>query len=170
VPIERSKRRVSSARLRELACELLDASTLCAIATVSPGGRAHANTAYFAWTADLQLVWLSDRAATHSRNLRANESAAIVVHDSTQTWGRPDRGIQLLGSARESGDGDAAAAYAARFPALADQPASAYCYYRFRPARVKLFDETALGPGTFVTARMRTGGELVWERTDEYRP
>src|SRR5207244_7797806 len=37
-------------RLAALARRLLEASTLCAIATVSPGRRAHINTAYFAWS------------------------------------------------------------------------------------------------------------------------
>jgi uncharacterized protein len=170
VPIERSSRRVGAGRLRKLARDLLDASTLCAIATVSSGGRAHANTAYFAWTPELDLVWLSDRAARHSRNLRENGSAAVVVYDSAQTWGRPDRGVQLFGTAREAADEDAAAAYAARFPQLGGPLSSAYRLYRFRPRRMKLFDERALGAGTFVTARVRSRGELVWERTDVYRP
>jgi hypothetical protein len=37
-----------SQRIATLAHKLLDASTLYAIATVSPGGRAHVNTDYFA--------------------------------------------------------------------------------------------------------------------------
>ena len=39
--------------------QLLAASTLCAIATVTPSGRAYVNTAYFAWTRDYDIVWLS---------------------------------------------------------------------------------------------------------------
>jgi uncharacterized protein YhbP (UPF0306 family) len=57
---------------------------LCAIATVSPGNRAHVNTAYFAWSREFELVWLSEPAARHSRNLRANSTAAIAVYDSSQ--------------------------------------------------------------------------------------
>ena len=169
MPIERTSRRVAAKRLRELACALLDASTLCAIATVSTGGRAHANTAYFAWTPELDLVWLSDRAARHSRNLRASADAAVVVYDSAQAWGRPDRGIQLFGSAGEAEGPDTVAAYVRRFPELGDSERSPYRFYRFRPKRVKLFDEHALGAGTFVTARVSAGGALVWERTDVYR-
>lgn len=34
---------------------------------------------------------------------------------------------------------------------------------------VKLFDERALGAGMFVTAVVREGGRLAWERTEIYR-
>src|SRR5947209_4719357 len=110
--IARSGRRVGQARLRTLAEELLEASTLCAISTVSPSGRAYVNTAYFAWAPDLRLVWLSAPRARHSRNLRARPSVAISVYDSGQTWGEPDRGIQLFGEACAGSD-DAEAVYAA---------------------------------------------------------
>ena len=166
--IERSGRRVGSARIRSLAEELLEASTLCAIATVGPRGRAYVNTAYFAWAPGLRIVWLSEPRAQHSRNLRANVSAAVAVYDSNQTWGRPDRGIQLFGDVR-AGGADAEAAYGVRFAEYADSELSAYRFYELVPRRVKLFDERSLGSGTFVTARVGRRGELAWERTDIYR-
>jgi uncharacterized protein YhbP (UPF0306 family) len=168
--ITQSTRRVAAARLRTLAATLLDASTLCAIATVSRRGRAHVNTAYFAWSNELDLIWLSEPSATHSRNLRANTSVAIAVYDSSQTWGEPDRGIQLFGSAREALGAtarDAERTYAERFPAYDDAEFGAYRFYRFRARRMKLFDEHALGPGVFVVARVGRGA-LSWERTEIY--
>lgn len=85
-----------------LAAELLDASPLCAIATVSPSSRAHVNTAYFAWSRDFHAVWMSEPSARHSLNLGPNNTVAIAVFDSHQTWDEPDRGIQLFGSAVEA--------------------------------------------------------------------
>jgi uncharacterized protein YhbP (UPF0306 family) len=161
--ITRSRHRVSATRLRHLAEELLQASTLCAISTVSPGGRAHVNTAYFAWAPDLRIVWLSEPQARHSRNLRANPSAAIAVYDSRQTWGKPDRGIQLFGSAKP---GTEYSIYSARFPEY--ERVAAYRVYELVPSRAKLFDEEALGAATFVTARLARDGQLIWERTEVY--
>jgi hypothetical protein len=46
---------------------------------------------------------------------------------------------------------------------------SAYSFYRFRPRRMKLFDEAELGAGVFVTATVRSG-RVVWERTEVYDP
>ena len=169
--IARSQRRVASARMAMIGRSLLDASPLCAISTVS-GNQAHVNTAYFAWGAGFRLVWLSEPSAKHSRNLRANRTAAIAVFDSHQVWGKPDRGIQLFGSAREL-NGDAAEAadrtYASRFPEYRREDNSAYLFYELRPRSLKLFDERALGRGVFVSARVAAAGDLAWQRTEVYR-
>jgi uncharacterized protein YhbP (UPF0306 family) len=170
--VVRSDRPVSSRRITALAGSLLDASTLCAIATGKPRGRAYVNTAYFAGSPEFDLLWLSDPDAEHSRNLRANPSTAIAVYESTQSWGGSDRGIQLFGSAREirgSVARDAERTYATRFPAYQPGELSAYRFYHFRPHRMKLFDEAALGGGVFVTASVRSG-RVAWERTEIYSP
>jgi uncharacterized protein YhbP (UPF0306 family) len=167
--IVRSNRRVAEARLRSIAGELLEASTLCAISTVATGGRAHVNTAYFAWAPDLRVIWLSEPRAQHSRNVRANASAAVAVYDSNQSWGKPDRGIQLFGAAREAAP-DAEDIYAVRFPDFRAPNFGAYRLYELFPRRLKLFDELALGAATFVTARVGRDGRLSWERTEIYDP
>jgi uncharacterized protein YhbP (UPF0306 family) len=170
--IERSKRRVASARVSASARCLLDASNLCAIASVTPDGRAYVNTAYFAWSLEFELVWLSEPNAKHSRNIRASETVAIAVYDSSQTWGKPDRGIQLFGSARQVERADAEDAeviYAKRFADYRQSELGAYRFYLFRPLRLKLFDERELGAGMFVTARVGSAGRLAWERTEIYR-
>jgi len=170
VPVERSSKHPSASRLAAIARRLLEASTLCAIATVSPGGRAHVNTAYFAWGPDFDVVWLSAPEARHSRNVRANPSAAVAVFRSTQRWGGSDRGIQLFGRARELGGQAAREAerlYAKRFKSYqGDLPA--YRFYRLRTSRIKLFEEHVLGAGTFVTVRLEPKGRVRWERTESY--
>jgi uncharacterized protein len=171
--VELSRRRVAASRMAALAAELLDASPLCAIATVAPRSRAHVSTAYFAWSPDFDLVWMSVPNARHSRNLRANTTVAIAVFDSDQTWGEPDRGIQLFGSAGEA-EGRAveraSALYAGRFERARELDLAAYRFYVFRPRTLTLFDERALGTGVFVTAKVARRGRLTWERTELYRP
>jgi uncharacterized protein YhbP (UPF0306 family) len=172
MPTERSKRALPAERIMTAARRLLDASTLCAVSTVSGSGSAHVHTAYFAWTLEFDIVWLSDPSAGHSRNLRARPSAAIAVYDSNQTWGTSDRGIQLFGSGRELADRaarEAGAVYAERFPAFARKDLGAYRFYRVRPRRMKLFDERVFGEGVFVTATIRRGGEVTWDRTEIVR-
>jgi uncharacterized protein YhbP (UPF0306 family) len=155
--------------MAEAARRLLEASSLCAIATVGPDGSAYVNTAYFALSPELALVWMSEPEAQHSRNIREHGTAAVAVYDSAQTWGRPDRGIQLFGLAGEVADpGEAEALYARRFPEYDREKLGAYRFYLFRPDRIKLFDERELGGGVFVTARVEGGG-LVWEGTEVYR-
>jgi len=115
----RSKRPVATGRIAATARSLLEASRLCAIATVTSTGQPHLNTEYFAWSRDFQLVWLSEPGAQHSRNIRADGNASVAVYDSEQRWGGPDRGIQLFGTVRElerSPDIEAEQLYGARFP------------------------------------------------------
>jgi hypothetical protein len=77
MPIEQSSKHPPSSRLVAVAHRLLDASKLCAIATVSPGGRAHINTAYFASGENFEIVWLSAPDARHSRNVREGHLATV---------------------------------------------------------------------------------------------
>ena len=168
--VKRSGRRVSRTRMTQLLRSLLDASTLFALATVTPSGKAHINTAYFAWTPDFRLSWLSAPEARHSRNLRTNASAAASVFDSNQVWGNPDRGVQVFGTAAEA-RGElltlADNAYRERFEGTRPDLLP-YRFYVLTPGKVKLFDERELGPGVFVAARVRRGGTLDWERTEVY--
>jgi len=167
MPIERSSKHPPSSRLAAIARRLLDESKLCAIATVSSGGRAHINTAYFAWGTRYEIVWLSAPDATHSRNVRATGSAAVAVFRSTQTWGGSDRGIQVFGRARELRGPlslEAESLYAKRFRAYeGDLPA--FRFYRLATRRMKLFDERVLGGGTFVTVSVQRG-RVKWEKTE----
>jgi uncharacterized protein YhbP (UPF0306 family) len=147
----------------------MNAAPLCALATTSPGGKPHINHMYFAWAGRFDIFWISYADSIHSRNLARNPSAAVTVYSSNQTWGRPDRGIQLFGSAKEvtgRAAGDAAAAYAARFKAF-DPDADDLPLYRFRPRTIKMFDERSLDPGTLVTARVTRGGPS-WVKTQVF--
>jgi hypothetical protein len=171
MPIQSSSTRIDATRLAALAGQLLDASPLCAIASTSPDGRPHINTAYFAWSRSLEIIWLSDPDAWHSRNVRAGADVAIAVHDSRQTWGGSDRGIQLFGPAEELDEvGRAAALYARRFDGFIQAELGGYHFYQCTTRTVKLFAEGDLGAGTFVTARVVDDGRLEWERTEIYRP
>jgi uncharacterized protein YhbP (UPF0306 family) len=122
-------RPVARPRIERAAFGLLDASPLCAISTVSPGTTAHIHTAYFVWNRDFEIVWLSDPAARHSRNVRVRPSTAITVFGSHQVWAQPDRGIQLFGSTCQLPAFEIAHAeslYAARFPGYATPDLRAY--------------------------------------------
>ena len=146
----------------------MNASSICSLATVSPGGRAHINHMYFAWSDSFEVFWASDPDSVHSRNLANMSSAAITIYDSHQTWGRPDRGIQLFGTGGPAGPRAALTAelaYAKRFRSYDPARTDFYPFYRFRPRSLKLFDERAIGGGTLVTARVTLDG-LAWLKTE----
>jgi uncharacterized protein YhbP (UPF0306 family) len=162
-------RPIARSRIERAVFGLLDASPLCAISTVSPRATAHVNTAYFVWSRELDIFWLSDPAARHSRNIRDRPSTAIAVYDSNQVWGRPDRGIQLFGSTsrlRATETAHPESLYSARFPRYATPDLRVYRFYHFRTDRLSVFDEPEFGAGVFVTASTDTKRCLMWERTD----
>jgi uncharacterized protein YhbP (UPF0306 family) len=157
---------VAAHRAQASFARTLRQTTLGSIATVSPGGRAHANTVYFAVEDGGTIVFLSDPRSHHARNLVRNSSMAMTVFSSRQTWGGPDRGVQLFGTAgaaRGALARRAEAAYSRRFRTYArwrlglrpEDEARTWRFFRFRPRTVKIFDESALGPGVFVVASVR---------------
>jgi uncharacterized protein YhbP (UPF0306 family) len=167
VTVEQRKHRFSSAKLERVARRLMNAAPLCALSTVSRGGRAHINHMYFAWSDRYEVIWISDPDSIHSRNLARNSSAALTIFDSHQTWGLLDRGIQLFGTAGATtgrATNEARRIYGQRFRDY-DADADDLPAYRFRARTVKLFDERSLAPGTLVTARVTPDG-LVWEKTE----
>src|SRR3990172_9503650 len=82
-------KRFSPTRLRRSVDRILRTTVLCAMATVR-GAQAHINTAYFCYSPDLELFFLSDPRSTHARNVGANPSMAMAVFSSTQVWGKSD--------------------------------------------------------------------------------
>jgi uncharacterized protein YhbP (UPF0306 family) len=141
---------------------------LCSISTVARGNRAHINTAFFAFSNDFELYFLSDPDSFHCRNLARNPSMAMTIFDSSQEWEASGRGLQLFGVChRTRGDAErrATQVYGFRFPAYArwmkartdadrrrvDRLRS-YALYRFLPNRVKILDEKEFGGAVFVIA------------------
>lgn len=157
---------LSRAEICEHLLRILEDSCLCSLATLTPNHQAYANTAYFGYSADLDIYFCSHPNAQHCQNLQANPSMAIAVYSSVQTWGGLDRGLQLFGQARLA-EGDCASQasqiYQARFPAFADwqkalgpdDPGRSYRFYHFRTERVKIFDEKSWERAPFVVARIR---------------
>ena len=189
------RRRFSEERIERSVSRILRDSALCSISTVAPQNRAHINTAYFAFSPDLVLYFLSDPASLHCRNLRRNPSMAMTVFDSTQTWGGQDRGLQFFGTCRRTLGARAMEAervYAKRFRPYATwmqgtgqverrQAAQlrSYAFFRFAPSKVKVFDEQELGAGVFVVASVRRDRDargsrkavsLRWQSTEVLLP
>jgi uncharacterized protein YhbP (UPF0306 family) len=154
---------ISRERIHGRVLGLLEASSLCSIATVTPEGTAHANTAFFAYSDALEIFFLSHPMSQHCRHLRSNASVALTVFSTEQRWADPGRGVQLFGTAEEVSGAAAREAerwYATRFPAydawrssVAERDlAREYRFYRIAVSTVKILDEQAVGDGMVVRA------------------
>jgi uncharacterized protein YhbP (UPF0306 family) len=152
-------------RARASVLRILGGNVLCALATVSPGGRPHVSTAYFCFSRALELFFLSHPSSRHCRNLSVRPAAAIAVFASSQRWGGRDRGVQLFGTCRVATGlavRDAERLYRERFPRYArwrsrldaDAPASEYRLYRFVMRTLTVLDEETLGDGLLVHAAL----------------
>lgn len=90
-----------------------------------------------------------------------------TIRRTGQTWGRPDRGIQLFGSCREVRGREAQEAdrlYGQRFRAYGkwranlderDRRMFRYRFFRFVAASIKVLDEAEFGAGVFIVASRR---------------
>ena len=157
---------VSEDRVRRSLFRILRENTLCSTATLTTRNRPHINIAYFCYSDELVLYFLSHPDSLHCRNLSTNPYMAITVFVSSQQWTRPGRGLQLFGTCREATGlqaRKAAELYAKRFPAHAQlraclkptDTASEYRFYRFVAKSVKILDEGELGDEVFVCASVK---------------
>lgn len=88
--IERVERPVAAEVLRDAACHLLEASTVCSIANCRarlPRIREHGVLR----VEPLARTCVDLRASRNAlaRNIRANKTTAVAVYDSDQRWGSP---------------------------------------------------------------------------------
>lgn len=154
---------LSAKQFHSAVFDILSSNVLCSIATVSPDNRAHINTAYFCFSDDLDVYFLSHPRSKHSQNLLANSSAAVTVFSSSQVWTSPGKGLQLFGICSQTRGKlrcKAEELYGKRFPSYgtwkvglaANDVSQRYQFYRLRSSRVKLHDEEMFGDGVFIKA------------------
>ena len=86
--------RAAAARARSI----IDANRYLTLATADADGRPWASPVWFAHAGHLELFWLSDPAARHSRNVVARPEVAVVVFDSQVPIGT-GQGVYLEGVA-----------------------------------------------------------------------
>ncbi len=147
---------------------ILRGNILCSMSTVTREKRAHINHAYFCYSKDLELYFLSDPSSLHCRNLLTNPSMAMTIFNSSQKWGGPDRGMQLFGTCSEAKGSRMAKAghlYGKRFLAYGKWRTRQeknnqlrrfrYRFYRFVPKQVKILDEREFGAGVFLIAAIK---------------
>jgi len=158
---------ITDRRVQRSVHHLLAENVLCSMATITAQGRAYINTAYFSYTPDLKVYFFSHPNALHCQNIVSNPSMALAIFSSNQTWGSPDRGLQLLGMCKQVAGREASKAdklYSKRFTEYATWKANLasntlgldYQFYRFVTAELKVFDEKEFGAGIFVMARVKS--------------
>ncbi len=152
----------ADADLNESIEAILSTTRLLTMATVSPDGTAHANTAYFAYDDSARLFLITDPATVHAKNLRRIPSVAATVFDSHQEFWTPLRGLQIFGTCIETPMLElphALLCFTSRFPVFAElvkHPADfaakavSVKLHTLAVSRIKLFDEPHFGEEVFI--------------------
>jgi len=158
--------RITEGQVRRSLVRILGKNTLCSMATVAADRRPHINTAYFCYSAELELYFLSHPRSRHCRNLAVNASMGMAIFSSKQLWAGSDRGLQLFGSCSQARGPQARRAerlYGRRFTGYSrwkaalrpDDVGHEYRLYRFVPRRATILDEREFGGAVFVSATVR---------------
>lgn len=156
---------VGEASLLRSLFRILNRNVLCSIATVAEG-RPHINTAYFCYSKDLALYFLSHPSAQHCRNVARSPSAGVTVYSSGQPWGSPSVGVQLFGLCRRASgvrQREAERLYGTRFRPFRRwrasltmaQPGAEYRFFGLVVNKLKLLDEKVIGDGVVARAVVR---------------
>jgi hypothetical protein len=155
-----------SDQLKASILAILNSVELCSMSTITPTSSSYIHTAYFCYSDALDLYFISNIDATHSKNLVRSPTMAVTVFDTNQPWDSLHRGLQLFGKARIAGITEsvkALAIHAARFHAYGEyikainpleREAMPYKFYIFRPDSIKIFDEKEFGEETFILAQV----------------
>jgi len=76
----------SDKKLNESIIDILENNKLLSLSTVTPNGKAHINTAYFAFDKKLNLYIITDPKSNHCKNLQKNNSVAASIFKSSQRF------------------------------------------------------------------------------------
>lgn len=151
----------SDQALNESLDHLLRENSLGAMASVR-GTEAYVNTAYFVYTDELALYFLSQPTDTHSGNIVENHSVAVAIWGTPEHWGENLHGVQFFGTCEQLGFGTelvtAMRLFLQRFPAfkaVMKQPGEfadgvASRMYAVRVSSLKLLDEPRFGRRKYI--------------------
>jgi uncharacterized protein len=142
---------------------ILESTELCSIAT-SDGKSPYIHTAYFAYSSDLMIYFLSPPSAQHSINISVNPLVSISVFSGSQPYGGDLKGLQIFGECILSSGAlseKAFAIYAERFPKIYNRLPSFADYqngviesrlYQIQAQTIKIFDEPRFGKRIWIVA------------------
>jgi uncharacterized protein YhbP (UPF0306 family) len=140
---------------------ILQTNELCSMATVD-NTLPYINTAYFAYTNDLTIYFLSNPSRQHSLNLASNPAISLSIFNGTQPFASLAQGLQIFGKCwltKEANARKAFDVYSKRFPKLLQEVPCFEDYeagviqsrlYELRATNVKIFDEPSFGKGIWV--------------------
>jgi len=142
--------------------EILSSNILLSMASIKDGKESWIHTAYYAYSPNLRLYYLSAPSAQHSKNIEQSQSVAVSIFDTHQNPTDKKSGLQLFGVCRRAVSEEVAEGlrlYTERFSWLANYIKESRDFdkgilesklYVITPRTIKLFDEAVFGEEKWV--------------------
>ena len=156
--------KMDSQKIEQSIVNILSQNELCTMATVTLGGKPHANTAFYAFTDELMLYVLTPPDSRHGQNLTANSAISLAVYDSHQPWDNLKVGLQAFGTAKVAEGQNVALAldlYTKRFPGLGQwitNPSEIAKidsrFYQISLDQIRLIDEPQFGQEVYIDIKV----------------
>lgn len=158
-----SHEKYPSEKIKDSLANIFSSNKLMSIASINKD-QSWINVAFYAFNNHLQLFFLTEIDAQHSKNLLANSSVAVSIFNSNQPWGPGKlQGLQLFGTCSKA-EGirliEGGKLYIERFPDatkylgkpndLLDALLGSWIYVIY-PQKIKILDELVFGEDTYVT-------------------
>lgn len=148
--------------MRKSISEILSRNLVLSMGTVD-GEEPHINTAFYAFTDDIELFILTPPHTRHGQNLEENSSVAVDIHESDQHWTDKKQGLQISGTAVKADDVSRAfEVYSKRCPELENIASDVEElreidaeFYRIEPEEIKIFDEERFEKDPWVKLEVR---------------
>ena len=146
--------------------EIISGNILLSMASIKDDNTSWINTAYFGYSSNLTLYFLSPPTAQHSINVISNGTVAVSIFDSHQSPSSKKRGLQLFGICRRAVGIEVMEGldvYAERFPSISSVIKSPEDFdkgilesklYIILPREIKIFDEEIFGNEKWVTVSL----------------
>ena len=155
----------SDKKLNESLFNILKNNKLLSLSTVTHSGKAHINTAYYAYDDKLRLYIVTDPKSKHSKNLEKNNSVAVTIFNSKlRFWTDDVQGLQLFGKCYKTPLNqlsEGTKAFVKRFPLFKesvkvpkDFESSEVKLYTIEIKRIQMFDEKIFGEEKVVNLKI----------------
>lgn len=125
------------------------------------------NAAYYCFDKKFNFYILVDPATEHAKNTKSNNSVALAIFDSRQTWDEPKRGLQIFGQCKRATLLELPTAiklYTKKFASFSQfikhpddfaKNALTSRFYKIEVNSLKLFDETNFGEEEFIELKIQ---------------
>ncbi len=152
-------------KINESIATILHSTTLFSVATIKNKNISHIHTAFFCYSLNLNLYFLTPPTTQHSLNVVINPSIAVSIFDSHQKPPDKKRGLQIFGNchlAKGKDFNEGIVLYSRRFewtrviknPQDLIKAGFESKLYIINPSSIKIFDEVIFGEEKWVTVNL----------------